>query len=86
MNLKTRKILIPVVVIAATAAIVMFIKGNPPQANRFAAPPKAQISVAVSKSLVGNQRAKGTKRTPKQLALIKEVHNTDKFKKDASKR
>ena len=47
---------------------------------------RAQISVAVSKSLVGNQRAKGTKRTPKQLALIKEVHNTDKFKKDASKR
>ncbi|MFK3859172.1 efflux RND transporter periplasmic adaptor subunit [Pseudoalteromonas rhizosphaerae] len=47
MNLKTRKILIPAVVIAATAAIVMFIQGNPPQANRFAAPPKAQISVAV---------------------------------------
>ena len=47
MNLKTRKILIPAVVIAATAAIVMFIKGNPPQAKRFAAPPKAQISVAV---------------------------------------
>ena len=46
-ELKNQKNIIPAVVIAATAAIVMFIQGNPPQANRFAAPTKAQISVAV---------------------------------------
>ena len=35
MNTKTRKILIPVIVIVVTVLLVMFIKGNPPQANRF---------------------------------------------------
>ena len=47
MNSKTRKILIPLVVIAVTVLLVMFIKGNPPQANRFSSPPKAKVNVAV---------------------------------------
>lgn len=47
MNTKTRKILIPVIVIVVTVLLVMFIKGNPPQANRFSSPPKAKVNVAV---------------------------------------
>ena len=47
MNTKTRKILIPLVVIVVTVLLVMFIKGNPPQANRFSSPPKAKVNVAV---------------------------------------
>ena len=46
MKTKTAKIIIPAVVIVATILIVMFIKGNPPEAKRFGAPPKASISVA----------------------------------------
>ncbi|MEM0514861.1 efflux RND transporter periplasmic adaptor subunit [Pseudoalteromonas sp. YIC-827] len=47
MNSKTRKILIPLVVIVVTVLLVMFIKGNPPKANRFSSPPKAKVNVAV---------------------------------------
>ncbi len=47
MKSKTRKILIPLVVIIVTVLLVMFIKGNPPQANRFSSPPKAKVNVAV---------------------------------------
>ena len=47
MKTKTAKIIIPIAVIIATILIVMFIKGNPPEANRFGAPPKASINVAV---------------------------------------
>lgn len=47
MNLKKNKLLIPLGVIAATALIILFIKGNPPEARRFDAAPKAKISVAV---------------------------------------
>ncbi|MEC8226559.1 MAG: efflux RND transporter periplasmic adaptor subunit [Pseudomonadota bacterium] len=47
MNSKTRKILIPLVVIVVTVLLVMFIKSNPPQANRFSSPPKAKVNVAV---------------------------------------
>ena len=46
MKTKTAKIIIPAVVIVATILIVMFIKGNPPEAKRFGTPPKASISVA----------------------------------------
>jgi len=46
MKTKTAKILIPVVVIVATLLIVMFIKGNPPEARRSGKPPKAIISVS----------------------------------------
>jgi RND family efflux transporter MFP subunit len=47
MKTKTAKILIPAVVIVATTLIVMFIKGNPPEAKRFGAGPKPTISVSV---------------------------------------
>lgn len=47
MKTKTAKIIIPIAVIIATILIVMFIKSNPPEANRFGAPPKASINVAV---------------------------------------
>ncbi|MGO2012115.1 MAG: efflux RND transporter periplasmic adaptor subunit [Pseudoalteromonas sp.] len=49
MNNKTKKILIPCVIIIATALIIFFIKQNPPETSRFGGAPKAQISVAVKK-------------------------------------
>ena len=39
MKTKTAKIIIPIVVVVATLLIVMFIKGNPPEAKRFGSPP-----------------------------------------------
>lgn len=47
MNLKKSKFIIPVGVIAVTALIILFIKGNPPETKRFGGAKNAQISVAV---------------------------------------
>ena len=49
MKTKSAKLLIPAVVVVATILIVMFIKGNPPEAKRFGSPPKATVSVSVKK-------------------------------------
>ncbi|KGK02885.1 MAG: efflux RND transporter periplasmic adaptor subunit [Pseudomonadota bacterium] len=47
MKLNKQKIIVPAAIIIATIFLVMFIKGNPPKASRFSAPPKAKINVAV---------------------------------------
>jgi len=47
MKLNKQKIIVPAAIIIATLFLVMFIKGNPPKASRFSAPPKAKINVAV---------------------------------------
>ncbi|EWS99372.1 efflux RND transporter periplasmic adaptor subunit [Pseudoalteromonas sp. SCSIO 43095] len=47
MKLNKQKIIVPAAIIIATIFSVMFIKGNPPKASRFSAPPKAKINVAV---------------------------------------
>lgn len=47
MKLNKQKIIVPAAIIIATLFLVMFIKGNPPTASRFSAPPKAKINVAV---------------------------------------
>lgn len=47
MKLNKQKIIVPAVIIIVTLLLVMFIKGNPPKATRFASPPKAKINVAV---------------------------------------
>ncbi|MGB1292240.1 MAG: efflux RND transporter periplasmic adaptor subunit [Pseudoalteromonas sp.] len=47
MKINKQKVIIPAVIIIATVFLIMFIKGNPPKASRFSAPPKAKINVAV---------------------------------------
>jgi RND family efflux transporter MFP subunit len=47
MKLNKQKIIIPALIIIITIVVVMFIKGNPPKANRFTAPPKANINVVI---------------------------------------
>lgn len=47
MKLNKQKIIVPAVIIIVTLLLVMFIKGNPPKATRFASPPKAKINVVV---------------------------------------
>lgn len=47
MKLNKQKIIVPAVIIIVTLFLVVFIKGNPPKATRFASPPKAKINVAV---------------------------------------
>ncbi len=46
MKTKLAKIIIPAAIIIASILIVMFIKENPPKANRYGVPPKATIKVA----------------------------------------
>jgi membrane fusion protein, multidrug efflux system len=46
MKTKLAKIIIPAAIIIASILIVMFIKENPPKANRYGVPPKAAIKVA----------------------------------------
>ncbi len=52
MKLNKQKIIVPAAIIIATIFLVMFIKGNPPKASRFSAPPKAKINVAVKPLLL----------------------------------
>jgi len=52
MKLNKQKIIVPAAIIVATIFLVMFIKGNPPKASRFSAPPKAKINVAVKPLLL----------------------------------
>ncbi|MDN3376910.1 MULTISPECIES: efflux RND transporter periplasmic adaptor subunit [unclassified Pseudoalteromonas] len=48
MNSKLRKFLIPTIIIAATATLIVIIKDNPPETRRFGSAPKANVTVAVS--------------------------------------
>ncbi|WP_409119697.1 hypothetical protein, partial [Streptomyces acidiscabies] len=49
MNSKLRKLLIPTIIIAVTATLIVVIKDNPPETRRFGSAPKANVTVAVSR-------------------------------------